>query len=160
MPSTPRLRTPAFSTTNSPMAAKTSGVAAMMMPSAILTTRSIKAPSPGRLLRGSAPHGTALKGNPPQAIVDEHVRRQQKEQQHTLEDARDRAWQVHGNLSCFAANVGEGEQQATDQDSERMKASQKRDDDGGEAIADGQGRDDLTDGTGRLEHARQPRQAA
>ena len=57
MPSTPRFRTPDFSTTNSPMAAKISGVAATRKPatnkSGLIAERSIRQPPPRQSAAGN-----------------------------------------------------------------------------------------------------------
>ena len=72
MPSTPRLRTPDFSTTSSPMAAKSSGVAAIMALIRMLASRSIALDAPssgpapaaaGGLAGGARGGRSALRGS-------------------------------------------------------------------------------------------------
>src|SRR3990170_8440222 len=88
MPSTPRLRTPAFSTTSSPTAAKTSGVAATMTPIRMFTRRSMAFPLLRRLrLGGGRGCPDAGAAGPFEAVIHQHVGGKQEEQQHALKHA-------------------------------------------------------------------------
>src|SRR5262247_3791206 len=138
MPSTPRLSTPARSATSSPVAASTSGVAAIITLIKMLLTRSKAA----RLLcrRG----GTLLARRagaprlPARPVVHEHVGRQHEEQEHALEGGDGRARQAHADLCHLAADADQRQQQAGKQDAQRLEPSQEGDDDGGKAITGGQ----------------------
>src|SRR5882724_579195 len=120
MPSTPRLSTPARSTTNSPEAASRSGVEAVMMVSTIASMNSM-----GNLRRE---HQT-------EAIEDERVAGEHVEQQNALEHLGQVQRHFERNLRGLAADEGQREEQRRDQDADRMEASEEGDDDRREAIA-------------------------
>src|SRR5882672_3748640 len=135
MPSTPRLRTPERSATSSPVAANTSGVAAIMALIRMLARSSMV--SVLHRVGGRAPR------DPARAVVHQHVGGEQKEQEHALEHGRRSARQAHGDLRRLAADVGQRQQQPGEQDADGMQPAQEGDDDGGEAVAARQGRHGL-----------------
>src|SRR5215813_9066405 len=121
MPSTPRLSTPERSATSSPAAASSSGV------EAAITDRTMASTSSMRSLSRHADEADAMDD---QGIADEHV-----EQQHPLKDLNEIERHLQGDLRALAANEGQRKKQAGDQDAERIEPSEKRDDDGREAVA-------------------------
>src|SRR5579883_1819872 len=94
MPSTPRLRTPAFSATSSPNAAKSSGVAATITPRTMSMTKSI-----GRSFRRlrNRTYCTAEQRYPDR-VRQQHIDSKQEEQEEALKHTRDRRGKRHGNL--------------------------------------------------------------
>src|SRR5262245_49813171 len=163
MPSTPRLSTPERSAISSPVAANRSGVAAIMA-----LIRMLARSSTGQALRsGQAPHGpdrrlrcgARTKGrrglrDPARSVVDEHIGGKQKKQEHALEHGGGGTGQAHGDLGRLPANGGERQQQPRKQDADGVEPAQERDDDGREAVARGQRRDELSHRARRLQEAR------
>ena len=64
------------------------------------------------------------------------------------------------DLRLLAAEIGQRQQQAAEQDADRMQAAEEGDDDGGEAVARRDRRRQLPDRSGHLEQARQARERA
>src|SRR3978361_734638 len=121
MPSTPRLSTPARSVTSSPVAAISNGV------DAASTARMIASSSPtGHLWRG---------GNQPEAVENVRVAGEHVEQQDALEHLGHIQRNFHRDLGLLAADKGQCEEKSCNKYSNRVQAAEKRDDDGGEAIA-------------------------
>src|SRR3990167_5778851 len=84
------------------------------------------------------------------AIEDEGVAGEHKEEEHALEDAGGLARQSEGDLRRLAADIGERQYGAGDKDRQRIETAEEGDDDRGEAVA---GRDDhveLADRAGDL----------
>src|SRR5215468_4658064 len=132
MPSTPRLSTPARSATSSPVAASTSGVAAISTLTRMLLTRS-KVVSLGCWRRCDGDRarrrlpvpafGRGARGPPARPIVDRDVGRQHEKQQHALERADAGAGKAHADLRHLAADAGERQQQAGGHNAERIEAA-------------------------------------
>src|SRR5688500_12697707 len=118
MPSTPRLSTPERSTTSSPMAARSSGVAAVM------TVRMI-ASSTG----GFAPQ--RRRADEPDPVEDQRVAGEHVEEQHALQHLRHLRGDLQARLDRLAAKIGERDQKAGDQNAERVQPAEEGDDDGG-----------------------------
>src|SRR5450755_4736845 len=169
MPSTPRLRTPDFSVTNSPSAAKTNGVPPASVNATSVATCSA-APSMAVSLatlssssadfersRGSSGCGATDAAD---AKIDEHVHRQQKEQQGPLEEARDRRRQREVDLRRFTAKVQERHQEAREHNADGMEAPDEGNDDRGESISRRHRRQQLSDRPGSLTHAGDARSGA
>src|SRR3954453_23748764 len=119
MPSTPRLSTPARSTTSSPEAASISGVEAVTTASRTASMNSMD---------------DLWGGQQTDAIEDEGVAGEHIEQQNALKHLGEVERQFQGNLRAFPADEGQPEEQRRDQDSDRMQAPEERHDDRGEAI--------------------------
>src|SRR6266550_3760912 len=100
MPSTPRLRTPARSTTNSPEAASTSGVEAVITVSKTASMNSMDN------LRGKQ-HADAIED---QGIAGEHI-----EQQNALEYLGEVERHLQRDLCALAADKGERQEQRRNQ---------------------------------------------
>src|SRR5882724_9083387 len=121
MPSTPRFSTPARSVTSSPVAAINSGV---------------EAASTERMMASSSPTGhLSRRENQPETVENERVAREHVEQQDALKHLGDVQWNFHRDLGLLAANEGKCEEQTCNKYSNWVQASEKRDDDRGEAIA-------------------------
>src|SRR5262245_55735323 len=131
MPSTPRLRTPERSTTNSPDAASNSGV------EAAITDRMMASSSSMDGLPDGAQHADA--------VDDERIAGQHVEQQDALEHLGEVERHLHRYLRAFAADEGERKKKTGDQDADGIKTPQKGDDDGGEAVARRHARIEMTD---------------
>src|SRR5690606_1717366 len=117
MPSEPRLMTPDFSLTSSPRAASISGVPAFM----------------AAAIRGAS---TSMASAPPaQALVDQDIAGQQREQHDALEDAGDGAGHAEARVGQLAAEEEPGHVEGGDQDTDGMRPPHEGDDDGGEAVA-------------------------
>src|SRR5215213_5555006 len=108
MPSTPRFRMPARSTTSSPEAASSSGVEAVITVSSTASTNSMDD------LR-SEKHTEAVED---QRVAGEHI-----EQQYALEHLGEIERYLERNLRTFTADEGEREEQRRDQDADRMQAA-------------------------------------
>src|SRR5690606_2866336 len=142
--STPRLSTPDRSTTSSPMAAISSGVAAVAI--VRMTASNI----------GCLPCGSHLRTDEADLVVDQGVAGEHEEQDHALEGTHHLVRKADGNLRRLAAKIGERQHEAGRHDAQRIEPSEKRDDDRGEAIADGQFFIEVPDGTGDLGYAGEP----
>src|SRR5579885_1237928 len=149
MPSTPRLSTPARSTTSSPAAAISSGVAAVMTVSSTASMSMVGHP--------------AARADPAHAVEHERVAGEHEEQQHPLHHVGEIDRHAQLDLRRLAAEIGEREHQPRDQNARRVEQPEKSDDDRGEAVARRDRRQDLADRAGHLhdpgepgERARQP----
>src|SRR6266536_2181678 len=120
MPSAPRLRTPARSTTSSPEAASISGVEAVMTVSKTASMNSMDD------LRGE---------QQADAIEDQRIAGEDIEQQNALEHLGEVERHLQRDLRTLAADEGEREEQRRDQDAERIEPAEKRHDDRREAVA-------------------------
>src|SRR5437868_10174757 len=118
MPSTPRFRTPARSTTSSPEAASSSGVEAVITVSRTASMNSMDD------LRGE---------KDTEAVEDQRVAGEHVEQQNALEHLGEVERNFQRNLRALAADEGEREEQRRDQDTDRVQSSVKRHDDCREA---------------------------
>ena len=98
-------------------------------------------------MASTRPVGAALRSKTT-PVMDEDIRRQQEEQQRTLEQSRHRGRQVERELGRLAAEIQQRHQQAGGDDAGRMQAADERDDDGGEAIAGRYRGQQLPDRTG------------
>ena len=148
MPSTPRFSTPDFSTTSSPSAASSSGVAAPMTVIRI------------EIVTGVHQRGSFRAAAQAQPVADEDVGGEQEEQHHRLEDAGRRGRQPERGLRLLAADIGDREDDAGEDDADRMQPAEEGDDDRGEAVAGRELRHHLPEGAGRLEDAGEPGQPA
>src|ERR1043165_6051604 len=120
MPSTPRFKTPARSTTSSPDAASSSGVDAVMMVSRMASANSMGD------LRGE---------QQTEAVEDQRVAGEHVEQQDALEHLGEIERHLHHDLRALAADVSQREEQRRDQDADRMQPAEERHDDRREAVA-------------------------
>src|ERR1700744_1260697 len=147
MPSTPRLSTPDFSVTSSPSPASISGIAA----TTALAVRAVIGP------RFMAAFLVREPGRPTatQAVMDEQVAAEQREQQQALEHAADRLRQLQRNLHRLAAEIKQRHQQARGQAAERMQPPDEHADDRGEAVARRPRRLELADRPGDFGDARE-----
>ncbi len=152
MPSTPRLSTPLFSTTSSPVAASRIGVV-------MLTTVRNAAMSE---IEGHARAAAGLAPAPidAQAPAHQHVAGEDEEQHHRLEDAGRRARHMHRGLRHLPADIGDRQHDARQHDADRMQPAEERDDDRGEAVARGKAEVELARLRRRLQHAGEPRHRA
>src|SRR6516164_2556555 len=121
IPSTPRLSTPARSTTSSPAAASNSGV------DAVTTARMMASASPIA--------SPVMRGHQANPIEHERIAGEHVEQQDALKNLGQIERDAHGNLRLLSADEREREEQTCDQYPERMQAPQECDDDRGETIA-------------------------
>src|SRR5690606_33514033 len=126
MPSTPRLSTPARSTTSSPVAAIRSGVAAVAMVSRTSSNVSMR----------GLPRSRRLAAHQSHAVVDQRVAGEHEEQDRALEGAHHLVGYADRDLCRLAAEIGERQNKSRRHDAERVKASKEGHDDGGEAVAD------------------------
>src|SRR6187397_1769128 len=106
MPSTPRFRTPARSTTSSPEAASSSGVDAVMMVSRMASANSMSD------LRSEYQ---------PEAVEDQRVAGEHVEQQDALEHLGEIERHLHRDLRAFAADEGERKEETGDQNTDGIK---------------------------------------
>src|SRR5437868_5767897 len=120
MPSTPRLSTPARSTTSSPEAASISGVEAVMTVSKTASMNSMDD------LRGEQ-RADAIED---QGIAGEHI-----EQQNALKNLGEVERHFQRDLRALAADEGERQEQRRDQDADRIEPAEKRHDDRRKAVA-------------------------
>src|SRR4051794_25767957 len=120
MPSTPRFRTPARSTTSSPAAASRSGVDAAITVSRTASTNSMN---------------DLRREHEAEAVEDERVAGEHVEQQDALEHLGEIERPLERNLRALAADESERQEQRRDQDPDRIEPSEKGHDDGGEAVA-------------------------
>src|SRR6516165_7451276 len=121
IPSTPRLSTPARSTTSSPAAASNSGVDAV-------TT--------ARMMASASPIGSpVMRGHQANPIEHERIAGEHVEQQCALKNLGQIERDAHGNLRLLPADERERQEQPCNQYPVRMQASQECDDDRGETIA-------------------------
>src|SRR3546814_18039039 len=134
MPSTPRLSTPARSVTSSPSAAMPSGVAGVMTVRRIAST-----------LSGPPFRGFGAGGDQPDAVMDQGVAGEDEKEQQALEDAADLVGNADRQLRGLAAEIGQRQHEAGCDNAERVQTAEKGDDDGGEAVARGDGRLDMAD---------------
>src|SRR5215510_1518809 len=101
MPSTPRLSTPARSTTSSPAAANSSGV---------------ETASTDSTMASSSPMGNlALRGEQTNTVEDEGIASEHEEQQDSLEHLGQIERYLQGDLRALPADEGEREEEARDQ---------------------------------------------
>src|SRR2546421_13058238 len=108
MPSRPRLRTPARSTTSSPEATSSSGVEAV-----ITVSRTASMNSMGDLRRGKDT----------EAVEDQRVAGEHVEQQNALEHLGEVERHFQRDLRALAADEREREKQRRNQDADRMQAA-------------------------------------
>src|SRR5437870_11873923 len=109
MPSRPRLSTPARSTTSSPAAASRSGVEAV---------------STATMMASTNPMGClARRRNETDAVQDQGIAGEHEEQQHPLEHLGQVKRHLDRDLRLLAADEGEGQKQAGDQDADRVEPS-------------------------------------
>src|SRR5579883_2849648 len=151
MPSTPRLSTPERSATSSPEAARRSGVEAVIAVRMKLTEKislaiSTTASSMGR-------HRPWRARQQADAIDDHGIAGEDVEQQDTLEHLGKVKRHLQRDLRLLAADEGERQEQGGDQDAERIEPPEKRDDDGGEAVAGRDARLQMSDRPGDLDDA-------
>src|SRR5215470_17282604 len=102
MPSTPRLSTPARSTTSSPAAASRSGVEAASTATMMASTKPMGGP--------------ALRWQQTDAVEDERVAGEHEEQQDALEHLGQVERHLDGDLRLLAADEGERQEQAGEED--------------------------------------------
>src|SRR5215471_5071806 len=144
MPSMPRLSTPARSATSSPAAASKSGV---------------EAASTDRMMASAKPmDDPALRWHEADAVEDERVAGEHVEQQDPLEHLGQIERDLHRDLRLLATDEGQRQEQARDQDADRIEPPEERDDDGGEAVAGGNAGLQVADRTGNLDDAGEARQ--
>src|SRR5271168_4376130 len=146
MPSMPRLSTPDRSTTSSPAAASNSGVDAAITEMMMASSNPIGNP-------GARRHQT-------NAVEDQGVAGEHVEQQDALKHLGEIERHLHRDLGLLAADESQCEEQARDQDANRIEPSEEGDDDGGEAIARRDAGLEMPDRPGHFDDARQPRQCA
>src|SRR4029434_10520614 len=121
MPSTPRLSTPARSTTSSPAAASNSGV---------------EAASTARMIDSSSPiDDLVVRAHETDAIEDHRIASEHVEQQDALKHLGEVEWNLHRDLRLLAADEGERQEQPRDQNTDRVQPPQECNDDGGETVA-------------------------
>src|SRR5215470_18080004 len=107
MPSTPRLSTPARSTTSSPAAASRSGV---------------EAASTARMMASTSPMCRSMvRSQEADAVDDERVAAEHVEQQDALEHLGQVERDLHRDLRLLAADEGECQEQPRDQNSDRVQ---------------------------------------
>src|ERR1700734_3446715 len=121
MPSRPRLSTPDRSATSSPAAANNSGVEAAITDSMMASNISMGGPS--------------QRADEADAVDDHGVAGQHIEQQDALEYLGEIERHFDGDFGVLAADEGQREKQARDQDAHRIKPAEEGDDDGGKTIA-------------------------
>src|SRR6185312_4608585 len=146
MPSTPRLRTPERSTTNSPDAASSSGV------EAAITDRMMASSSSMRGLPDGAQQADA--------VDDERIAGQHVEQQDALEHLGEVERHLHRDLRVLAADEGERKKETGDQNADRIEPPQKGDDDGGEAVTRRYARIEMADRSRHFDDAGETGQRA
>src|SRR5688572_253675 len=145
MPSTPRFSTPARSTTNSPEAASSSGV------EAVITVSRTASMNPMGDLRGE---------QKTEAVEDQRVAGEHIEQQDALEDLGEIERHLQHDLRALAADISEREEESCDHNADGVQSAEESHDDGGEAIA---GRDvglEVADGRADFDDAGKARQGA
>src|SRR5580700_9138465 len=121
MPSMPRLSTPERSTTNSPAAAKSSGVEAAITDSIIASNICMR--------------GLSWRADEADAVDDHGVAGEHVEQQDALEHLGEIERHFNRDFGVLAADEGQREKQARDQYAHGIKPAEECDNDGGEAIA-------------------------
>src|ERR1700733_4325015 len=146
IPSTPRLRTPERSTTNSADAAKRSGV------DAAITDR--------MMASSSSMHGLSNGAYETDAVDDQRVAGEHVEQQDALEHLGEVERDLHRDLRALAADEGQRQEQPSDQDADRIQPAEKGDDDGGEAVARRHTGVEMSDRSRHLDDAGKPGERA
>src|ERR1044072_3661228 len=145
MPSTPRFKTPARSTTSSPDAASNNGVEAVMMVSRMASANSMSD------LRGR--HQT-------ETVEDQRVAGEHVEQQDALEHLGEVERHLHHDLRALSANEGQREEKRRDKDADRVQPPEEGDDDPSEAVAGRDVRLQVIDRRRDLDDAGKPRERA
>src|SRR5690242_908399 len=141
IPSTPRLSTPARSTTSSPDAASSSGVEAAIT---------------DRRMASSSMRGLSYGMDKAHAIDDQRVAGEHVEQQNALEDLGEVGRDLHRDLSGLAADEGQRQEQSGDQDADRIEPAEEGDDDGGEAVTRRDAGVEMADRPRHLDDAGEP----
>src|SRR6516164_9611892 len=131
IPSTPRLSTPARSTTSSPAAASRSGV------DAASTARMMASRSPMSCL--------AVSRDESEPVEDDGIACQHVEQQNALEHFGQVERDAHGNLGLFAADERERQKQPCNEYADRVQSTEECRDDGSEPVARGDIRPQISD---------------
>ncbi len=102
--------------------------------------------------------GTA--GMQADAIQDQRIAGEDEEQEQALNDARDLVGNAHGRLYGFPSDVGQGQHEAGDQNTDWIEPSEKGNDNGGEAISRRNRRQKLVERPGYFHGACKARQTA
>src|SRR5271166_5096436 len=121
MPSMPRLSTPERSTTSSPAAASSSGV------DAAITER--------RMASSRPMDGPGARCDQTDAIEDERVAGEHVEQENALEHLGEVERHLHRDLGLLPADESQRQEQAGDENPDRIEPPQEGDDDRGESVA-------------------------
>ena len=101
--------------------------------------------------------GCSTRRGPADAVRDQRVAGEQREQQQPLENAGERFRQAEARLGEFAADVEHAHQDRRKDDPDRMQATDEGDDDRGESVAGGNVRRQLAERAGDLEPTGEPR---
>src|SRR5271156_882852 len=158
IPSMPRLSTPERSTINSPADARSSGVEAVMTVRIKLTEKINCMTS--RSVSNMGWHGLSHGSQQADAVNDQRIAGQHVEQQDSLKNFGEVERDLHRNLRALAADEGQREKQAGDQNAHRIEPPQEGDDDGGEAVARRHTRVQMPDRSGHLDDAGEAGQRA
>src|SRR5215467_4734101 len=118
MPSAPKFKTPDRSVISSPSAVMINGVPATMVANSIEVTI-VSMALLGRL------------GGAAQPVLNEHVRAEEKKQEHPLEHLGDRRRQAQVLLRLLAADVQQRHQQTREKNADGIEAADEGDDDRG-----------------------------
>src|ERR1044072_1651921 len=145
MPSTPRFKTPARSTTSSPDAASNNGVEAATTVSRTASTNSM---------------GDLWREDEAEAVEDERVAGEHEEQHDALEHLGEIERDLERDLRAFATDEGERQEQRRHQNADGMQAAEEGDDDRREAVAGRDVRLQMIDGRRNLDDAGKPGERA
>src|ERR1700691_1622470 len=86
-------------------------------------------------------------------IDDQGIAGQHVEEQDPLEDLGEIEWHLQRDWGAFTTKEGQGEEQAGEQNTHRIEPAEKRNDDGGEAVARRYTRIEMADWSGHFDNA-------
>src|SRR5580704_7577352 len=154
MPSTPRLSTPERSATSSPAAASSRGVDAAITDRMMASAMSMGV---GLGLGLGVPWRRADETD---AMDDQGIAGKHVEQQDALEDLGKVERDLERDLRALAADEGEREKEASNQDADRIEPAEEGDDDRCEPVARRDARLQVADWAGDLDDAGKPGERA
>src|SRR5580704_16375590 len=152
MPSTPRLSTPERSATSSPAAASSRGV------DAAITDRMMASAMSMGVGLGVGLGVPWRRADETDAMNDQGVAGEHVEQQDPLEDLGEIERDLERDLGALAADEGEREKQACNQDADRIEPAEEGDDDRREPVTRRDARLQVADRAGDLDDPGKPRQ--
>jgi hypothetical protein len=111
-------------------------------------------------MAASNPIGGLLDGDEAEAVENERIAGEHEEQQNALEHLGEIERHLERDLRLLAADEGQRQKQAGDQDADRIEPPQERNDDGGESVAGRNAGLQMADWAGDLDDAGEPGERA